>query len=133
MRFLALILVVWAWMVPAAAQDNPSIEDVIGQQLQAFNDRDVDTAWSFASPMIQGMFGTPGRFGNMVQNGYPMVWDNREASFLELEDDAGTLTQRVFIRDTDGAGWLLVYDMIQTPDGWKINGVDVLPAPELAA
>lgn len=124
---------IWGWIIPVTAQDQNGIEDVIGQQLQAFNERDVETAWGFASPMIQGMFGTPGRFGSMVQQGYPMVWDNRDADFLELEDEAGVLKQRVFIRDTEGNGWLLLYAMIQTPEGWKINGVQVVPAPELAA
>lgn len=133
MRIFAVIIAVWAWIMPLSAQDNPAIEDVIGQQLQAFNDRDVDTAWGYASPMIQRLFGSPGRFGTMVQQGYPMVWDNRDADFLELEEQAGTLTQKVFIRDTDGKGWLLLYAMIQTSEGWRINGVQVIPAPELAA
>lgn len=62
-----------------------------------------------------------------------MVWDNRDTDFLELQNEAGGLIQRVFIRDTDGNGWLLLYTMIETADGWKINGVQVVPAPELAA
>lgn len=133
MRIFVVIFAVWAWMMPAIAQDSSAIEDVISQQLQAFNDRDVETAWGFASPMIQGMFGNPGRFGSMVQQGYPMVWDNRDADFLELEDQAGVLKQRVLIRDVEGKGWLLLYTMIETADGWKINGVQVVPAPELSA
>ena len=70
--------------VAAQAQDQ-SIEDVITSQLQAFNDRDIEEAWQYASPMIQGMFRTPENFGNMVRNGYPMVWDNSDVRFLEQE------------------------------------------------
>ena len=133
MRILALTALIWSLATAAAAQDRDAIEDVIGSQLQAFNDRDIDTAWTFASPMIQGMFGTPGNFGNMVRNGYPMVWDNSDTRFMELEGGPVQFMQRVFIRDPNGDGWLLEYAMIETADGWRINGVRVLPAPDLAA
>ena len=36
--------------------------------------------------MIQGMFGTPARFGLMVRNGYPMVWRPAEVEFLSVEE-----------------------------------------------
>ena len=133
MRIAAMILALWAMIGPAWAQDRDAIEDVIGSQLQAFTDRDVNTAFTFASPMIQGMFGTPGNFGKMVENGYPMVWDNNNAEFRELEGSGALVLQRVYVRDADGAGWILSYAMLETDDGWKINGVSVVPAPDLAA
>ncbi len=133
MRIFAIVLTMWVWAFGAAAQGNDAIEDVIGQQLQAFTDRDVAAAWEHASPMIQGMFGNPVRFGQMVEQGYPMVWDNRDAAFMELEGSGQLLLQKVFIRDAEGAGWVLSYAMLQTDAGWKINGVSVVPAPELSA
>lgn len=133
MRFLTILVGLWVWAAPMQAQDNPEIEDVITQQLQAFVARDVDTAWGFASPMIQGMFGNSARFGQMVEQGYPMVWDNRDVSFMDLEDAGPQLIQRVFIRDADGKGWVLSYAMIDTDAGWKINGVSIVPAPDIAA
>ncbi|MEY1556617.1 DUF4864 domain-containing protein [Yoonia sp. R2331] len=133
MRFFAMILAFWAFAVPVQAQDNKAIEDVIGQQLQAFTDRDVAAAWEHASPMIQGMFGNSARFGQMVEQGYPMVWDNRDAAFMELEGSGQLVLQKVFIRDAEGAGWVLSYAMLETDAGWKINGVSVVPAPELSA
>ena len=114
----------------AVAQDL-SIEDVISNQLQAFNDRDVEGAWQYASPMIQGMFRTPENFGNMVRNGYPMVWDNAEARFLEQEEFESRTRQEVLIKGPDGAFYILDYTMVLTPDGWQINGVQVIPAPEV--
>lgn len=133
MRILAFCVALWGWSLPLFAQENQAIEDVIGQQLQAFNDRSVEDAWQFASPMIQGMFGTPGNFGAMVQNGYPMVWTNKDVEFLELDEKNGVLTQRVLIRDASDVAYILEYAMIETPEGWKINGVQVLPAPDVAA
>lgn len=133
MRLFAMILAFWAVVVPAQAQDNQAIEDVIGQQLQAFVDRDVDAAWEFASPMIQGMFGNSARFGQMVEQGYPMVWNNQDAQFMEREGSGQLVLQKVYIRDASGAGWVLSYAMLQTDAGWKINGVSVVPAPDVAA
>lgn len=122
-------------MAPGASAQTdtraPEIEAVIGQQLQAFNDRDVEAAWQFASPMIQGMFGTPQNFGTMVEQGYPMVWTNSEARFLDLREIGGRLWQKVMIRDAAGGLHVLDYQMIPTADGWQINGVQILPAPDV--
>ena len=115
------------------AQDQAAIEAVITDQLSDFNARDVPGAWEHASPTIQGMFGTPDNFGRMVENGYPMVWDNSEAQFLDLREEDGALRQKVLIDDAEGRGWVLDYEMIELPEGWRINGVQVLPAPDLAA
>ncbi len=133
MRFLTTILAFVIWFAPVQAQDNAAIEGIIEEQLQAFTDRDVDAAWQFASPMIQSMFGNSARFGQMVEQGYPMVWDNRDAQFMELSGDGKLVLQKVYIRDAQGAGWVLSYAMLLTDAGWKINGVSVVPAPEIAA
>ncbi len=132
-RFFALVLGVWMAATPIAAQDPDAIADVIGSQLQAFTDRDVAEAWRYASPNIQRMFGNPGNFGMMVQRGYPMVWDNAEVRFLELREIAGAQWQKVMIRDADGGLHVLDYQMIETLDGWQINGVQLLPSPDIGA
>ena len=54
---------------------------MISKQIEAFKADDFDTAFSFASPMIQRMFGSASTFGEMVQNGYPMVWRPAEVRF----------------------------------------------------
>ena len=115
------------------AEDRSSIEAVISDQLADFAARDMPGAWEEASPMIQGLFGSPENFGRMVENGYPMVWDNRNADFQELTDEGGRLRQTVRVDDADGRGWLLDYFMVETEAGWKINGVQVRPAPDLSA
>ena len=127
---LISFLVILGFAAPATAQEQ-SIEDVITSQLQAFNDRDVEAAWQYASPMIKGIFGTPDNFGMMVRNGYPMVWDNEVARFLEAEQMPNGVRQEVLIRGADGVAYILDYSMIQTDAGWQINGVQVIPAPEM--
>ena len=127
---LSLLMLIAA---PVWAQDQTDIPEVIQQQLDAFAARDVDRAFSFASPNIKGIFGTPGNFGMMVQRGYPMVWDPGEVRFLELREVAGRLYQRVLIRDGQGVAHVLEYEMTGAQSGWQINGVAIVPAPEVGA
>jgi hypothetical protein len=137
MRFVLILMM--GWGMPALAQDTPPaaqveqlpLQDIIRQQLDAFNARDVDLAWSFASPMIQGMFGNPGNFGVMVSEGYPMVWDNSAAKFMAQREVDGRIYQQVMVQDTNGALHVLEYAMIQTAQGWKIDGVSLLPPPDV--
>lgn len=131
-RLLGLMLALPVAVQAQDAGDGVAIEAVIADQLGDFVARDVPGAWENASPMIQGMFGSAENFGAMVENGYPMVWDNSDARFMELREEAGALRQKVMIEDPEGRLWVLDYEMIELPEGWKINGVMVLPAPDLA-
>ena len=133
MRILGLILGLWLSAMPAFAQDADAIEDVISDQLEAFNARDVDGAWDYAGPNIKRMFGNARNFGLMVERGYPMVWDNADVRFLELRQQRGGLWQKVMVRDAQGDLYILDYEMVKMPDGWVIFGVQVLPAPEVGA
>ena len=133
MRILGLVLGFWVLATAAFAQSDDAIEGVIGGQLDAFNDGDVDTAWTYASPNIKRLFGSSANFGSMVQQGYPMVWDNADVRFLELRDVGGDLWQKVMVRDAQGVLHILDYQMIETADGWQINGVQLLPAPDVGA
>lgn len=113
------------------AEETAGIETTITSQLEAFTSRDVSEAFTFASPMIQGMFGTPQNFGIMVERGYPMVWNNEEVRFGDQQDLGDIILQRVYIRDTSGTLHALEYAMVELPGGWRINGVQLLPSPDL--
>lgn len=118
--------------VAQEAGDAGAIAAVIGDQLQDFNARDVAGAWEHASPVIQRIFGTPENFGLMVETGYPMVWTNDGADFLDLRaGPEGRLWQRVRLRDAQGVPHLLDYLMVETPGGWLIDAVALLPAPDV--
>lgn len=125
-----LILTVALLLPTSVLAQNSSIENVIRDQLQSFNERDVVGAWEHASPMIKGMFGTPENFAMMVENGYPMVWDNSDVRFLDRTEFESLTRQEVQIQGPDGLFYILDYQMIETRDGWQINGVYVIPAPE---
>ena len=121
----------------ASAQEvfapNPEIEATIAGQFDAFLAEDVGAAWQFASPNIQRIFRDAQNFGRMVEQGYPMVWAPAQVDFIDLQSFGGILVQRVQVIDQAGNAHYLGYQMIQTEGGWKINGVQILPPPQVAA
>lgn len=112
---------------------NPMIEGVIQSQMEAFLADDVEGAFTYASPMIQNIFGSHQRFGAMVQQGYPMVWRHRDVRFLELRILGAELWQKVLITDNAGNLHLLDYQMIEAGGRWQINGVQILEMPQIGA
>ena len=126
---LALCLTLAA---PGHAQDDP-VQRVISDQLAAFLADDFDEAFTHASPNIKRLFGTSERFGQMVRNGYPMVHRPDQVTMLDQRQIDGQVMQRVMIRDAAGRVHMLAYQMIETDQGWQINGVQLLRAPEIGA
>ena len=135
MRAHVFALLLSLFALPALADEprNPDIEAVINNQLQAFTADDFATAFTFASPFIKGIFETPENFGAMVTQGYPMVHRPGNITMLELRQVAGGLWQRVMITDQAGSTHMLDYEMIETPEGWQINGVQLLPPVGIGA
>ncbi|WP_435311784.1 DUF4864 domain-containing protein [Primorskyibacter sedentarius] len=121
-----------AGSVTAQTTPDPDIESVISSQLDAFKEDDFARAFTFASPSIQGMFGTPENFGTMVRRGYPMVWRPGTVEFLELRYLDGAFWQKVQIIDQSGRVHLLDYKMAEGADGWRISGVQLLELPGMA-
>ena len=116
----------------AEAQDQP-IQATISAQIEAFRAADFDRAFTYASPNIQGMFGTPANFGAMVSTGYPMVINPAQVEMQDLRMVGGALWQRVRITDQQGQAYLLDYQMIEGPNGWLINAVQLQKAPDVGA
>lgn len=128
---LSLVLAVTLPVMAFAQSASDAIKDTINGQFSAFQADDFETAFGYASPMIQGLFGSPDRFGMMVRNGYPMVWRPNTVKFLELRDQGGRVFQKILVQDEAGAFHVLDYQMVPGENGWKINGVQLLPAPDL--
>lgn len=134
-RFVLGLMAVVALAGAGRAQDvlppEPGIEATIRSQVDTFLRNDLDTAFGFAAPSIQGMFGTPENFGAMVRNGYPMVWRPEDLRFGDLIDLPGGLAQTVVVTDAAGGVHWLEYRMTRTEDGWLIAGVRIVEAPGL--
>lgn len=140
MRFVRVFLAILSsilWLGAASAEDalprDAGIEATIDAQIDAFLKDDFATAFTYASPNIQGFFGTSERFGQMVRNGYPMVWKNSEVRYLELRELGGRLWQMVQVEDEQGQFHYLDYLMIETEEGWQIGAVQFLPEPGVGA
>lgn len=125
--FILLAPVVHAQPAPV------DVEEVIAAQVEAFEAGDLARAFSFASPMIQGMFGSPERFGQMVERGYPMVWRPAALAFSCQRDVAGAVIQSLEITDQAGGVHFLDYEMIRLDGAWRINGVYFRPPSCLGA
>jgi hypothetical protein len=133
MRHLALAFMLFFTSVLPLRADSAAITATINQQIAAFQADDFDRAFEFASPTIRQIFRTAENFGQMVRQGYPMVWRPAKLRFLELRRISGSLWQRVQVVDQQGQVHVLDYQMIKGPDGWLINAVHLLKAPGAAA
>ena len=129
---LALVFTPARSFAQDAGQQAP-IQDAIRAQIMAFQADDFAKAFTFASPTIHQMFGTSDNFGAMVKQGYPMVWHPAAVDMLELRTVGGALWQRVRVTDSKGQSYLLDYQMMQGPDGWLINAVQMQKSPDVGA
>lgn len=135
MRRLMLALALLSGFAGLARAGDPdaAIRAVISDQIEAFQADDLERAFSHASPMIRQLFGSPARFGQMVQQGYPMIWRPSGLRFSGLSDQDGHKIQSVLITDQAGNLYIADYDMIPTGDGWQIDGVEVRQAEGTSA
>jgi hypothetical protein len=131
----ALIVPFLAVAAPAARAEGEdgAIQGVISRQIEAFLKDDFATAFTFASPMIQGIFGTSDNFGTMVREGYPMVWRPSDVRYGELSERDGRYFQTVILRDGQGNTHYLEYEMIEQDGTFRINGVRPARPPSTGA
>lgn len=132
---LALIfsLVMTGTVMAQSAEDGSAIQGVIGDQIEAFKADDFGRAFTFAGPGIQGMFRSPENFGAMVRGGYPMVWRPQSLRFGDLREERGALMQRIIVQDAQGMTHVLDYRMGFYDGEWRIDGVTMVRAPDVAA
>ena len=136
LRLFALLGTMLALALPAPAQaqvspaDQTAIRGVIEGQVEAFRRDDGAAAFGYASPGIQGMFGTAETFMDMVRQGYRPVYRPQVFEFREIVTLQGMVTQKVHVIGPDGRPVTAFYPMTQQPDGsWRIEGC-YLQAPE---
>ena len=132
LRIFLVCLGLFFMAAPSNAQEDP-IQNTIRAQIEAFQVDDFARAFTFASPTIQQMFVTPDNFGQMVREGYPMVWHPAQVQMMDLRSVAGSLWQRVRITDLKGQSYLMDYQMVEGPDGWRINAVQMQKSGDVGA
>jgi ketosteroid isomerase-like protein len=103
------------------------VEEVITAQIHAFRHDDATTAFSFAAPSIKAMFGDAPHFMAMVQQAYPLVYNQQSFSFGTSTIDHGLLIQKVQFLGANGDEALALYTMEKEPDGkWRIAGCSLI-------
>jgi hypothetical protein len=133
LKLVALGVIMNGLTLGAVQAQGADIQSTIGNQIEAFQADDFETAFDFASPNLQQLFGSSENFRSMVTRGYPMVWKPAEVRYLELAEVGGSFFQKVLIKDQEGIVHILGYRMLETDMGWKINGVQLLPKPDVSA
>ena len=110
-----------------ADKTNPkSAAEPVVKQLEAFRRGDFDTAFTFASGMIQAQFDRQA-FETMVRGGYPEIARSTFAAVTKTElESPGLAYVTVKIRGANGQAVEALYELIWE-DGWKINGVATRP------
>jgi hypothetical protein len=139
LRIFALLGLLAGLAWPAVAQDRDAalsagdrgaIRETIEAQIDAFRRDDGARAFALASPGIQGLFGSPAAFMEMVRRGYRPVYRPRAFTFGPLTMPNGVPTQAATVIGPDGRPVRALYPMTRLPDGgWRIDGC-VLEAPD---
>ena len=97
---------------------------IISSQINAFQNFDIDQAYSFASPFVKSKFTNPDIFGSMVKSAYPMIWAPKEFKFLDFTFFNESLIQRVLFIDKNEKISIFDYEIRNYgQDKWLINGV----------
>ena len=118
---------------PAPPPPHAGVENIITQQIDAFNHDDAVRAESFASPGIRDQFPDADAFLSMVKRGYAPLIHPRSTHFEEtVNSDADTI-QHVTVVDKDGAVWTAVYTLTKVDGHWVISGCVLVKSPETTA
>ncbi|MEM6973200.1 MAG: DUF4864 domain-containing protein [Pseudomonadota bacterium] len=128
----SLMLALTALPHQATAQTVPegaAVRAVIEDQLSAFLRDDLVAAFRHASPMVQGRFRTPTRFGMMVERGYPMIRKPRRYDMGRYSDTPAGPIQIVTFVDEAGVAWEAEYRMRNIDGDWRIAGVSLKRLP----
>ena len=128
MRALILLIALWAFVVPACAEDHvAAAQAVIRAQEQAMLKDDDATAYSFAGPPVTSYYRDADTFMTMVRSGYPQVNRHKSFEFGEAKTSGDQIIQDVHIIDNDGVAWVAQYTLQQQTDGsMKINSCVLL-------
>ncbi len=138
MRRLALTLIVGLLMASSsfAKDDLATARGIIEQQIVAFLNDDVETAYSLAAPGVKSAFPEPKTFVEMVKRNYLPVYRPGNYAFgRALSDTRGdTIAQELLITGPNGKNWRAVYILEKQDDGnYRITGVrlSTLKAPSI--
>ena len=126
-KFVLCLMVELMMAMSSYAEDNlATARALIEDQVVAFLNDDVDSAYSFTTPGVQKIFSEPQRFFDMVKRNYAPVYRPGNYAFGRAlsETDGATIAQELLITGPKGKNWRAVYVLERQDDGnYRINGV----------
>jgi hypothetical protein len=108
-----------------------AIRQVIEDQIAAFQQDDAEGAFRFASPEIQGQFGSALHFLRMVKTAYYPVYRPRSVMFEKSLVVRGQPAQTVLLLAENSQLVRATYIMQQQSDrSWRVLGCSLEAVPE---
>ena len=108
-------------------KDLTMTQNIIESQIQAFQNKNAELAYSFASPMIKLRFNNPQEFMNMVKSFYEPVYNPKQYYFIDSKYFEGSIYHQLQIISQSNMSYLATYSLIKDENEWKISGCSVLP------
>jgi len=102
-------------------------QDIIESQIQAFQNKNAELAYSFASPMIKLRFNNPQEFMSMVKSFYEPVFNPKQYYFINSKYFEGSIYHQLQIISQSNMSYLATYSLIRDENEWKISGCSVMP------
>ena len=102
-------------------------QDIIESQIQAFQNKNAELAYSFASPMIKLRFNNPQEFMTMVKSFYEPVYNPKQYYFINSKYFEGSIYHQLQIISQSNMSYLATYSLIKDENEWKISGCSVMP------
>lgn len=102
-------------------------QDIIESQIQAFQNKNAELAYSFASPMIKLRFNNPQEFMSMVKSFYEPVYNPKQYYFINSKYYEGSIYHQLQIISQSNMSYLATYSLIKDENEWKISGCSVKP------
>jgi len=99
------------------------IEKVISSQFNAFQEKNLSLAYSFASPEIKRQYPSAEIFGQMVKNGYSDIWNSKSHTFEGLKLKGEMAFQMVTVISHNNTINNYLYTLYNYNGGWVIAGV----------
>ena len=131
---LFVVLALAGVSAPVAAPRDEELKaaaEPVMRQLEAFRRDDYETAYTFASHEIHGLFDRRA-FEHMVKNGYPEIARSTFASIAaSTVAPNGHVYLQIKIRGANGNSIEAIYELVFESGQWKINGVTAKPDPGL--
>lgn len=118
--------------VPALAQEPPETDtaawqEVISGQIRAFRAGDAPAAFNYAGAAFRVSFqNAEVFFETIVRSGYAPIMESHSHSFgdYQMVGDTAVL-QLVRLVGNDLQLYEAVYQLVEEPDGWRVQGVQL--------